>query len=666
MGCASSSSLNHQFQNALLPNYDDVTNFENSESSWPENSFKFHQINTEISEVKTKLKKSIGQFSILHFNDVYDVFGGKQGGVARFTAAFRARLNAIESQTGQRPLVLFSGDCLNPSMLSCATQGNHMIKIFNLIGVDVCVFGNHEFDFGVKHVINCIEQMNSRWLLSNVIDKLTGRMLAEGKRSEIIQMKNGLKIGLIGLVEEEWLETLTTIERNDLEYFDFVEVGRELARELREVSDVDVVIALTHMRWPNDKKLSDEVSEIDLILGGHDHEYGCYEGKNSLVIKSGTDFFDFSELQIELKSDSSIEQVVTRHTIDMTSQPDIEMFDLIDQYQKALQASLNISIGIIKSPLDGRSHMVRTRETILGNFVADVMATITQADAVLINSGTFRSDRIHEEGKFLLSDVLTILPIKDTIVTIEVTGQQLIEGLENGVSRLPSEDGRYPQVSHLSFGFYENAKKGERVDVESVFISGKKIDLKAKYRLATKSYVSRGKDGYNCFKNCKVLTDPDSGPLLSTAVRNHIMNVNKLLKFEEKHSCQVFISQDGKNISSSANIRNINEAFTISDINEITGPLDIVQRDVKSFISQNDGNGDTSTPRPKSPIELDENLHIHTPNFIPPLNFTQPQYPFCYRNDFINEKLLKERSQTSELLKWQIQPLIEGRIYTIH
>ena len=69
---------------------------------------------------------------------------------------------------------------------------------------------------------------------------------------------------------------------------------------------------------------------------------------DSLVIKSGTDFFDFSELQIELKSDSSIEQVVTRHTIDMTSQPDIEMFDLIDQYQKALQASLNISIGIIK------------------------------------------------------------------------------------------------------------------------------------------------------------------------------------------------------------------------------------------------------------------------------------------------------------------------------
>jgi len=36
----------------------------------------------------------------------------------------------------------------------------------------------------------------------------------------------------------------------------------------------DFVIALTHMRWPNDIRLARKVTDIDLVLGGHDHEYG--------------------------------------------------------------------------------------------------------------------------------------------------------------------------------------------------------------------------------------------------------------------------------------------------------------------------------------------------------------------------------------------------------
>ena len=35
----------------------------------------------------------------------------------------------------------------------------------------------------------------------------------------------------------------------------------------------DYVIALTHMRTPNDVRLAESVDEIDLVLGGHDHDY---------------------------------------------------------------------------------------------------------------------------------------------------------------------------------------------------------------------------------------------------------------------------------------------------------------------------------------------------------------------------------------------------------
>ena len=85
----------------------------------------------------------------------------------------------------------------------------------------------------------------------------------------IKQMYNyhGHKIGLIGLVEEEWLTTLTTIEPDDVDYRDFVTEGRKLACELR-ADGAEMVIAMTHSREHNDLRLAEEVDEINLILGG--------------------------------------------------------------------------------------------------------------------------------------------------------------------------------------------------------------------------------------------------------------------------------------------------------------------------------------------------------------------------------------------------------------
>ena len=90
--------------------------------------------------------------------------------------------------------------------------------------------------------------------------------------------------------------------------------------------------------------------------------------------------------------------------------------------------------------------MMRTREARLGNFAADIVATATKADVVLINSGSFRSDGIHHKGNFKLSDLMTILPIVDTVVSVQITGEQLLEAFENGVSKYPKHEGRFPQV----------------------------------------------------------------------------------------------------------------------------------------------------------------------------------------------------------------------------
>lgn len=112
----------------------------------------------------------------------------------------------------------------------------------------------------------------------------------------------GVKVGVMGLAEEDWLSTLPLIDLEDLIYLDYVEEARRICRVLREEEQVDLVVALTHMRVPNDMHLAAEVPGIDLVLGGHDHHYEVMtsEPNGTLVVKSGTDFREMTLLKVML------------------------------------------------------------------------------------------------------------------------------------------------------------------------------------------------------------------------------------------------------------------------------------------------------------------------------------------------------------------------------
>ena len=57
-------------------------------------------------------------------------------------------------------------------------------------------------------------------------------------------------------------------------------------------------------------------------------------------------------------------------------------------------------IGELDCELEGRFSELRTKETNLGNLITDIMRRATRADVALLNSGTMRSDTVHEAGEF--------------------------------------------------------------------------------------------------------------------------------------------------------------------------------------------------------------------------------------------------------------------------
>ncbi|XP_059616059.1 snake venom 5'-nucleotidase isoform X1 [Phlebotomus argentipes] len=461
--------------------------------------------------------------TILHFNDVYNIEPNSVaepiGGAARFATA-------IHSFRDLKPLVLFSGDAFSPSMLSTYTQGEQMIPVLNAVSVKCAVFGNHDFDHGLDVLSKWVDRCHFPWLMSNVVDNETGRPLGDGKITHIMRYGEH-KIGFVGLVERQWLETLPTIDPKEVTFIDFSKAAHELAAELRK-EGCDIVIALTHMRTPNDEELARQCPEIDLILGGHDHVFEVVKVNGTNIVKSGTDFRQFSKIAIENERDADGRLKMEIERVDVTASysEDETLKAELEKYSATIELRMEEVLGTFSVELDGRFSQIRTMETNLGDWVCDVILAATGADVVLINSGTFRSDQVHPAGPFKMRDLVNIVPMRDPLIVLEMSGQVLLQALENAVSAYPKLEGRFFQVSGLSFVFDPSQPPGKRVEAGLVRVADEWLNLEQNYAVCIKSYIHSGCDGFHMFKECKVLMDEDSCPELGLAIQNHFKAID--------------------------------------------------------------------------------------------------------------------------------------------
>mmetsp|Transcript_54477 Transcript_54477/g.129851 ORF Transcript_54477/g.129851 Transcript_54477/m.129851 type:complete len:585 (+) Transcript_54477:108-1862(+) len=470
--------------------------------------------------------------TILHFNDVYNVEPRNKepvGGIARFVTRIEELRDEAVSRGEPKAVVLFSGDAFNPSLTSTVTKGTHMIPALNAIGIEIACFGNHDFDHGLEELKILSKENNFPWLISNVTDKTTGRPLADGLVSRMLDF-HGRKIGVMGLVEQEWLVTLATIEPGDVEYEDFCACGRRLAKELRE-QGAEAIVALTHMRVPNDEKLAAEVPEVDIILGGHDHHYDVKPcgPHGTYVLKSGTDFRDITAVRLEFQEGGRVKVLDHKHievTGDIKEEP--AMKKLADECMQKVGAAMDVVLGEAFVDLDARFSSIRTMETNIGNFVADIMRINLRADLAVLNSGTLRTDAVIEAGPLKMKDLISLLPMLDELCVLELPGSVVLAVLENGVSQYPRLEGRFLQVSGVKFTYDATKTGGQRILEGSVHIAGEPLNLERKYKLVTKDYLRQGKDGFDMFKDAPCLADGEQAGILPTMVSEMFESIQSM------------------------------------------------------------------------------------------------------------------------------------------
>jgi 5'-nucleotidase len=435
----------------------------------------------------------------LQLNDVYQILPSDldgSGGLARIATLQKQILSESDNM-----IFVLAGDTISPSLESIVFKGQQMIDLWNNLGLNVAVLGNHEFDFKPEVLRQRIKESHFTWLAANVIDKTTGYPFG-GVQRYLIKEIEGVKFGIFGLLTQETLRI--SQPGPDIDIRDPIETARTLVPQMR-THGAQVIIALTHLSVTQDKELAEAVS-INLILGGHEHELIQTESANTPIYKMGSDARNLGRIEIKVAAGNGSVQSINCKVIPVGRNvpEDPRTRAIILDYERQLEAKLHVRldtrIGTSVVDLDAQQTTARAQESNLGDFIADAFREATNADVGLVNGGGIRSDRIYRAGPIKNRHILSILPFRNKVVLIRVTGSELRKALERGVSRVveDKEDGGFLQVSGLKFAYDGRRPPGSRI--VSVTVGRRPLDDKMTYKLATVSYLADGNEGYGMFR----------------------------------------------------------------------------------------------------------------------------------------------------------------------
>ena len=485
------------------------------------------------------------RFVILQVNDTYKIEGLEKGSLGGF-----ARLRTLRRQleaSGDPVLLLHAGDFLYPSVMSKYLRAEPMVSIMNLLdgtpaGFDpnlVVTFGNHEFDNPDPGVLlGRIAQSDFSWVSSNVSYRSAPHAPSEELSHRLHQVHDvlvrdvgGVRVGLFGL-------TLDTDDQDYVAYQYDPQQRRRLTQDAiarLKQQGAEVIVALTHQDLAQDEWLAREFPEITLIAGGHEHFFIQERIGRTWITKADADNQSAVVHEVALAPNGSATVTPRKVALDSSVPKDPEVQTEVERYKAQLNQALKQetgrdgaeTIGQTRHLLEGVETAIRSRETALGNFLADAVRERLKTDVAFINGGGIRLNDNIPPGPITYYDLEGIFYFDDCLVTTSVTGAQLLEILRNSVSMAHLGRGRFLQVGGIRFRYQKSGddrKPDYRIDAEDVSVrrfgshAYAPLEPRATYTAGTTDFIWNFgyKDGYTLFQRGKGGTSPkrlDNGPL---------------------------------------------------------------------------------------------------------------------------------------------------------
>jgi len=463
------------------------------------------------------------KLTILHTNDFHSRFepiskydsgcregdnaeGKCFGGSARLVtgiAAARARSN--------NSILVDGGDQFQGSLFYTYYKGKAAAEMMNKLGYDAMTVGNHEFDDGPEVLRGFIDAVDFPILMSNA--DFSGEELLAGSllKSTVIE-RGGEKLGLIGLTPQD-TDELASPGPN----VNFTDPVVAVQGEVDRLSGMGVnkIIVLSHSGYAVDQRVASETTGVDVIVGGHSNSFlsntsdravGPYPTMvgSTAIIQAYAYGKYLGELNVTFDDAGNITEASGEPIVmDGAVAEDDGTVARIAELAKPLDEIRNKIVASATEVIEGDRAVCRVQECAMGNLVADAMLDRVKDQGVTIalaNSGGLRASI--DAGDITMGEVLTVLPFQNTLSTFEISGQGIVDALENGVSQVEEVKGRFPQVAGLIFSWDASVAPNEG-RIQSVMVAGADgftpIDPGKIYLVVTNNYVRNGGDGYKVF-----------------------------------------------------------------------------------------------------------------------------------------------------------------------
>lgn len=472
---------------------------------------------TREPEVMTEEATMAGKTVILHTNDVH----GAIAGYAYITA-----LKADYEAKGAEVILVDAGDYSQGTSYVSVTKGLDAIEMMNAAGYDVVTLGNHEFDYGYTQLKDNMTKAKFKVLCADVFNA-DGTPIFDANYT--YTTKSGVKIGFFGMETPETQTKANPTKIKGLTFATNDAFTKAAANQVEALKDADVVICLAHLGVDGESKpyrstdLYAAVKGIDFIIDGHSHTV-MTKGENGEPIQStGTAFANIGVIVIDdatkkIESNSLFEikeDTAKDATVAAAAQ---KIIDRIDKEYGAVFAKSEVVLNGAKAPNGNRDS-----ETNNGDLITDAMvwkilqdkeSLTVDADHVVAvtNGGGIR--KAINPGDVTKKNINEVLPFGNTVVTIYITGAELLEALEASTYCTPDAIGGFPQVSGINYTIstavaydanaetypastYYGPKSINRVTINS--INGKEFKADDTYAVITNDFCGGGGDTYYAF-----------------------------------------------------------------------------------------------------------------------------------------------------------------------
>ena len=452
--------------------------------------------------------------TLLHTNDVHGHMVAEYGKDKKLTNIGYARVKTYADSI-KNAVLLDAGDVTHGTALAGIENGKGVIDIMKAMGYKAMVPGNHDFNYGYQALVDFKNQAAPAKGSSEGFDILAANIIkntgTNDFKGQTILDVDGVKVGIFGIATEETKVKSNPKNTEGITFLNPVEVARAQVKSLKD-QGVDVIVMLAHVGIDDATvvKTSDiakAVDGIDVIIDGHSHTT-LPEGKvvnNTLIAQTGYYLKNLGEVNITLRGKDVISKTAVLRDAKFFEniEENKDIAKKLDAMYENNKSKLERVVGTTAVDLDGAREHVRAQETNFGNMVADAMREAAKSDVAFTNGGGIRETI--PAGKINMTQIWTAFPFGNTIMKIEVSGADLLAALEFGVADAPAPQGKFPQVSGVSFKYDPKQEAGKRV--YDVKVGDKALDLEKTYTLATNDFMASGGDGYTMFAKGKKLGD---------------------------------------------------------------------------------------------------------------------------------------------------------------